>query len=132
MRPAGSSRSSGADVAGGERIHHAVVRLELHVPAAASRKDRRAVLQKLSAALRELGCSVAEVGGQDTWQRIVLGLAVTSSTATGMDRVLERIRPIAERDPRAVVVDLAVEVGTMHPGDGDHQWIDDAARGLAP
>lgn len=116
----------------GERVHHAVVRLELHVPAAASRKDRRAVLQKVSSALRELGCSVAEVGGQHTWQRIVLGLAVTASTATGVDRVLERIRPIAERDPRAVVVDMAVEIGTMDADDGDHTWIADASRGLTP
>jgi uncharacterized protein YlxP (DUF503 family) len=114
------------------RIHHAVVRLELHVPAASSRKDRRAVLQKVTAALRELGCSVAEVGGQDTWQIIVLGIAVTASTPSGLDRVLERIRPLAERDPRAVVVELATEVGIMDADAGDRSWLPDATQGLMP
>lgn len=114
------------------RIHHAVVRLELHVPAAASRKDRRAVLQKVTAALRDLGCSVAEVGGQDTWQVIVLGIAVTASTANGLDRVLERIRPIAERDPRAVVVALATEVGIMDADAGDWSPLPGATQGLMP
>lgn len=114
------------------RIHHAVVRLELHVPAAASRKDRRAVLQKVTAGLRELGCSVAEVGGQDTWQVITLGIGVAASTAAGLDRVLERIRPIAERDPRAVVVAMAREVGIMDADDGDPTWLPDATQGLRP
>lgn len=115
-----------------ERIHHAVVRLTLHVPAAASRKDRRAVLQKVTHGLRDLGCSVAEVGGQDSWQRIVLGLTASASTAAGLDRVLERIRPLAERDPRAVVTDMVAELGVLDVDDGDPMAIPDAARGLAP
>ncbi|MDX1511485.1 MAG: DUF503 domain-containing protein [Nitriliruptorales bacterium] len=116
----------------GERVHHAIVRLELHVPAATSRKDRRAVLQKVTAALRELGCSVAEIGGQETWQRIVLGLAVATSSATSLDRVLERIRPIAERDPRALVTTMAVEVGTLDADEGDRTWTSSATTGLEP
>lgn len=100
-----------------DRVHHAVALLELHVPGATSRKDRRAHLQRLRRGLiDDLGCSVAEVGGQETWQRIVLGIAVAESTASGLDRVLERIVPMAERDPGLVVTRLEVHRDTL---DGD-------------
>lgn len=76
---------------------------------AQSRKDRRAHLQRLRRALvDELGCSVAEVGGQDTWQRAVLGISIVAGTAAGVTRVVERITPIAERDPGVVVTGFAV------------------------
>jgi len=98
-------------------VHHAVALLELHVPGATSRKYRRAHLQRLRRGLiDDLGCSVAEVGGQETWQRIVLGIAVAESTASGLDRVLERIVPMAERDPGLVVTRLEVHRDTL---DGD-------------
>ncbi len=100
-----------------DRVHHAVALLELHVPGATSRKDRRAHLQRLRRGLiDDLGCSVAEVGGQETWQRIVLGIAVAESSASGLDRVLERIVPMAERDPGLVVTRLEVHRDTL---DGD-------------
>lgn len=100
------------------RVHHAVALLELHVPGAASRKDRRAHLQRLRRGLvDDLGCSVAEVGGQETWQRIALGIAVAEGTAAGLDRVLERIVPIAERDPGLVVTRFEVRRDTLDADD---------------
>jgi uncharacterized protein YlxP (DUF503 family) len=97
-----------------ERVHHAVALLELHLPGAASRKDRRAHVQRLKRALVDgLGCSVAEVGGSETWQRVVLGIAVAEGTATGVDRVVERIVPMAERDPGVVVTRLEVRRETL-------------------
>ena len=97
-----------------ERVHHAVGLLELHLPDAASRKDRRAHLQRLRRALvDDLGCSVAEVGGQDSWQRVVLGIAVVAGTASGVDRVLDRVVPMAERDPAVVVTRLEVHHETF-------------------
>ena len=101
-----------------DRVHHAVALLELHVPAATSRKDRRAHLQRLRRALvDDLGCSVAEVGGQETWQRIGLGIAVAERTASGLDRVLERIVPMAERDPGLVVTRFEVRRDTLDADD---------------
>jgi uncharacterized protein len=92
-----------------DRAHHAVALLSLHLPMAQSRKDRRAHLQRLRRALvDDLGCSVAEVGGQDTWQRAVLGISIVAGTAAGVTRVVERITPIAERDPGVVVTGFAV------------------------
>jgi uncharacterized protein len=97
-----------------ERVHHAVALLELHLPGAASRKDRRAHVQRLRRGLvDDLGCSVAEVGGQDTWQRVVLGITVAERSAAGVERVIERIVPMAERDPGVVVTRLEVHQDTF-------------------
>jgi uncharacterized protein YlxP (DUF503 family) len=101
-----------------ERVHHAVALLSLHIPDASSRKDRRAHVQRLRRGLvDDLGCSVAEVGGQESWQRVVLGIAVASGSASGVDRVVERIVPLAERDPGVVVTHLEVRHDTFD-GDG--------------
>ncbi len=97
-----------------DRMHHAAVLLALHLPAAESRKDRRAHVQRLRRALvDDLGCSVAEVGGQDSWQRVVLGIAVADGSASGLERVIERIVPMAERDPGVVVTRLEVRHDTL-------------------
>ena len=101
-------------------VHFAVVRLELHVPGAGSLKAKRALLNKVRAALRnDLDVSVAEVDHQDSWQRAVLGLATVASDATGVDRVVDRVRAVAERDPRVVVTGMGVEVDAVvfDPGD---------------
>jgi len=100
-----------------ERVHHAVALLSLHIPGAASRKDRRSHLQRLRRALvDDLGCSVAEVGGQESWQRIVLGIGVVAGSASGVERVLERIVPLAERDPGVVVTHLEVRHDVLEVG----------------
>ena len=102
------------------KVHYGVVRLDLHLPEAGSLKARRAIVNRVRARLRdELGVSVAEVGGQDTWQRVSLGAAVAASTQTGVDRVLDRVIAVVERDPRVVVLgsaDLADALDVDEPG----------------
>ena len=86
-------------------------RVEVHLAGVASLKGKRAVLNRMKAALqRELNCSVAEVGYQELWQRSALGVATAASTATGAQRVLDRIVAIAERDPEVEVTRLDVDV----------------------
>ena len=65
--------------------------VELHVHASHSLKEKRGVVRSIVRRVRnEFNVAVAEVGGQDTWQRTVLGLA-----AVGHDGVS------GARDPRA-------------------------------
>ena len=86
-------------------MHHGVARVELHLPGVDSLKGKRAVLKRTEARLRdELGCAVAEVGFQDLWQRAALGIATVSGSATGVDRVLDRVTAVVERDPRVEVI----------------------------
>ena len=108
-----SSGSSG-------KVHYGIVRLDLHLPEAGSLKARRAIVNRVRSRLRDdLGVSVAEVGGQDTWQRVSLGAAVAASSQTGVDRVLDRVVAVVERDPRVVVLgtaDLADALDVDEPG----------------
>lgn len=79
-------------------------RVELHLPAMDSLKGKRSVLNRLKANLQnDLGVSVAEVGYQDLWQRAAVGVAAAASSATGAQRVIDRIVAIIERDHRVVV-----------------------------
>ncbi len=98
-------------------MHFGIARVDVYLPGVDSLKGKRARLRRAQAALTdELGVSVAEVGGQDRWQRAILGVAVASSTATGIDRVLDRLARVIERDPRVEV--LAITEVTDHL-DGD-------------
>ncbi|MDP9021355.1 MAG: DUF503 domain-containing protein [Actinomycetota bacterium] len=91
-----------------------VARVELHIPGVGSLKGKRAVMNKLKAGLqRELGCSVAEVGFQDLWQRGAVGVAAAASSQTGAERVLDRIVAVIERDPRVVVTAIINDVGEV-------------------
>jgi uncharacterized protein YlxP (DUF503 family) len=92
----------------------------LHLPGIASLKAKRALLRGTEARLRDqLGCGVAEVGFQDRWQRAALGIATVSGSATGVDRVLDRLVAVAERDPRVevIAVDAAADTLDADPPD---------------
>lgn len=98
----------------GGRVHHGVARIELHLPGVASLKGKRSLLRRAEARLRdELGVAVAEVGHQDRWQRAVLGVATVSGSATGVDRVLERLAAVVERDPRVEVIGVLEEADVL-------------------
>ena len=87
------------------RVHYGIARVDLHLPGVDGLKQKRSLLRRATAALEnDLGCSVSEVGAQDLWQRSILGVAVAASTATGVDRVLDGVRSVIERDPRVVVL----------------------------
>ncbi len=101
------------------RVHYGIARVDLRLPEADSLKAKRAMLNRARAALvDELGLSVAEVGAQDVWQRAVLGLAVAASSATGIDRVLDRVTAVLERDPRVEVLAVEDLADTLDAGDG--------------
>jgi uncharacterized protein YlxP (DUF503 family) len=102
------------------RVHYGIARVDLHLPGADSLKARRAHVRRAQAALvQELGVSVAEVGGQDRWQRAVLGVAVAASTATGVERVLDRVPAVIERDPRVEVLAVTDLADHLDADDGD-------------
>jgi len=64
--------------------------VELHVHGSRSLKEKRGVVRSISRRLRNrLNVSVAEIGGQGTWQRAVLGITTTASGAQQVRQVLE-------------------------------------------
>lgn len=106
----------GNDDAARAHVGHAVV--ELHLPGVGSLKEKRGLLRPIVEALRDdLGASVAEVAWQDSWQRAAIGIAVVARSATGVDRALERVVAVCERDPRAVVTSMVEQVDVVTGSD---------------
>ena len=65
--------------------------IEVHVHGSRSLKQKRGVVQSIKQRVRNrFNLSVSEVGGQDTWQRAVIGLSAAGSEASRVRSVLER------------------------------------------
>jgi len=83
-----------------------IVRIELHLPGAASLKDKRAVLRSLKERIRlRVQAAVAEVDHQDLWQRAALGVAVVSGERRQVGELLQSVRHLADGTPGAEVID---------------------------
>ena len=93
-----------------ERAFVVLMRVHLHFPQAGSLKGKRAELNRVKALLRErLGAAVAEVGGQDTWQRATLAVAMTAGSAAGAEAAADNVqRALDGRLPQGVRVERRV------------------------
>lgn len=106
--------------------------VELHIHGSQSLKARRGVVRAISQRVRNrMNLSVAEVGGQDTWQRAVLGLAAAGSDAVNVRRQLERAVEFIEGLGLAEVLGSDIDVETRHYFEAGALWDDDdGANGL--
>ncbi len=85
--------------------------VELHVHGSQSLKEKRGVVRSVTRRLRNaLNVAVAEVGGQDTWQRVQLGLAAAGSDAASVRRVLEKALDFIEDLHLAEVLASDIEI----------------------
>ena len=83
-----------------------IVRIELHIPASRSLKDKRSVVQGLKERIRQrVRAAVAEVDHQDLWQRAALGVAVVSGERRQVDEQLQSIRRLVEATHGAELLD---------------------------
>jgi uncharacterized protein YlxP (DUF503 family) len=80
-----------------------VVRMEIFIPQSQSLKDKRSVLRGVKDRLKPLSAAVAEVDGQDLWQRATIAVAFVSSDSGWIEKSVQEVRRIAERDDRALV-----------------------------
>jgi len=85
----------------------ALLTIHLHFPEAHSLKGKRKDLSSVKAQLHtRLGCAVAEVEHQDTWQRSTLAAALVSGSVATLDRLCDRVeRFLDERFPQGVRVE---------------------------
>jgi uncharacterized protein YlxP (DUF503 family) len=85
--------------------------VELHIHGSRSLKEKRGVVRSISQRVRNrFNLSVAEVDGQDRWQRAVLGLSAAGADAVQVRRVLDRAVAFIEDLQLAEVVGSDVEV----------------------
>ena len=83
-----------------------IVRIELHIPAATSLKEKRSVVRSLKDRIRQrVHAAVAEVDHQDLWQRAALGVAVVSGESRQVDEQLQAIRNLVESTYEAQLLD---------------------------
>ena len=69
-----------------------VCRCTLLVAGSQSLKEKRSVIRRVKSVVRErLGVQVAEVAGQDTWQRADLGFAVVATERDGAQGLAEGV-----------------------------------------
>jgi len=87
------------------------LRVEIHIPASHSLKEKRSVVNHVKERLRtRFNASVAEIDHQELWQRAALGVAVVSGEGGGLDRVLRDILEVVEREPRLQVLDYQIRI----------------------
>jgi uncharacterized protein YlxP (DUF503 family) len=83
-----------------------IVRIELHLPAAGSLKDKRSVVRSLKDRIRQrVHAAVAEVDHQELWQRCALGVAVVSGESHHVDEMLQSVRTIVHGTHGAELLD---------------------------
>jgi uncharacterized protein len=88
-----------------------IVRIELHIPAAGSLKQKRSVVQGLKERIRSrVHAAVAEVDHQDLWQRAALGVAVVSGEGHHVSKMLQAVRRLVESAPGAELLDWQEDV----------------------
>ena len=85
--------------------------VELHIEGCRSLKAKRGVVRSIVRRVRNrFNLSVAEVGGQDTWQHAVLGLTAAGQDSVMVRGVLERAGDFIEDLHLARVTSVDVEV----------------------
>ena len=82
------------------------MRIELHIPAASSLKEKRQVVRSLKERIQSrVHAAVAEVDHQNLWQRCALGVAVVSADASHVREMLQSVRRLVEGQYEAVLLD---------------------------
>jgi hypothetical protein len=106
-----------------------VLRLTLSLHGARSLKDKRQVVRKLVDRVRaRYNVSIAEVGDNDVWQRLVLGVVVISNDHSFVDEVLAKVTRDIEGGSEAQLIDRELEIETyseMHKDIADKPMIDE-------
>lgn len=88
-----------------------ICRLSLHFGGSQSLKDKRQGLRRLIDRLRaKFNAAVAEVDGQDSWQRATVGLVVVGNDATHLRSMLDTICAFAEQLYVAQILDRELEL----------------------
>lgn len=89
----------------------AVTRLSIYVPHSHSLKEKRAVVRKLVDRIQaRFKLHIAEVGGQDTWQRVQLGFAVVGSDAQVVESIADEVVRSIQSSVDGQVVSIDSEV----------------------
>lgn len=86
-------------------MHVLALAVQLHLPSAASLKDRRAAVTPiLDGARHRFHISAADVGHQERWQRAELGFCVVAGTPAMATSVIDSVERFVWSFPEVEVV----------------------------
>jgi uncharacterized protein len=87
-----------------------VLTFDLHIEDAHSLKDKRSVVKGLKDRLRRrFNVAVAEIGGQDTWQRAVVAAVTVSNEHEFAQKVLQAVENDAANFLGGALADCSIE-----------------------
>ena len=76
-----------------------------------SLKSRRRVVKSLVDRIRSrFNVSVADIGDQNLWQKVVLGVAVVANDGRYVNQVLSKVLDLVSSDLRAEIIDQSMEI----------------------
>jgi uncharacterized protein YlxP (DUF503 family) len=107
--------------------------VEIHVHASQSLKQKRGVVQSIKQRLRNrFNISVAEVGGQELWQRALLGLSAAGAAAEPVREVLSKAIDFVEELHLAEVLASEIEIVELPHAelDAGGPWAGDLSEAL--
>lgn len=85
----------------------AALRVEIRLPGARSLKAKRGLLRPVIEGFKRLGSySVAEVGGQDVWQSVTLGVAVVARDGRSLEMQIQRLHHYLDSRHEIEVTDI--------------------------
>ena len=96
-----------------------LARIELHLPACHSLKEKRALLNHLKEHLRRRNLSVSETGHQDEWQRTAIALALVGHGEDAVRRFLAEAVEIAASQDGAMLIAEAIDVHPLGNGESE-------------
>jgi hypothetical protein len=80
--------------------------IHLHIPQSRSLKAKRQIVGAIKDRLRNrFNISIAEVGGNDLWQKCILGVAVVANERRFLDSVLEQVENYIASRPEVIITD---------------------------
>jgi hypothetical protein len=87
----------------------AALRVEIHLPAPQSLKEKRGVLRPVIEGMRRLGSySIAEVDHHDDWQRATVGVAVVAPDGRGLYMQISKLRRYLDSRFEIEVIDVFI------------------------
>jgi hypothetical protein len=89
----------------------ALTRFDLRIPGCKSLKEKRHVVKRLSAGIRQkFNVSVAEVDHQELWQRTALGVSAVAGQAYHARKVMHEVEKYVSTWPRVEIIDTALSL----------------------